>query len=73
VEIPEAERKQLQLNQKLDAILGALGYQIKGCFACIDGVRECGLRSDLEQVRCYQCKGSGIEIEKPYKDGWDGD
>jgi hypothetical protein len=71
--ITSKEQRRLRVEQKLDAILEALGYEISSCAHCTDGIRECGLRSDPERRICYECKGSAIKIEKPYRDGWNGD
>lgn len=74
MKIPEDEQQQLQLNQKLDTILEALGFEVRECWSCTHGIRECGLRDDPERIRCYHCSGSTIIIEKiKDKDGWDGD
>jgi len=57
------EKHRLQVHQKLDAILRALNHTVESCDGCLDGVRECGLRSDPDYVRCYQCNGSTINIK----------
>lgn len=71
--IPEKEQRHLRIEQKLDAILKALGHEITSCSHCFDGIRECGMRNDPQRIRCYECRGSAIKIEKPYKDGYSKD
>jgi hypothetical protein len=53
----------LQLHQKLDAILAALNHQVEECLECTNGIRECGYY-DPEYRVCHFCEGSGIRIKK---------
>ena len=58
------DKHRLQVHQKLDAILRALNHTVESCEHCDDGVRTCGLASDPQVVRCYQCNGSAIAIKR---------
>lgn len=52
--LSKKQRKNLQIQLKLDKILESLGFSVEECNQC---------SNDIGQY-CYYCEGSGIKIEK---------